>query len=83
MFIIAQSGQWAVNTDQVVVIRQMPHDNNKSTAICAEVSNNEFILATYVDKDYANKVFNELLSSVVISGRDTYQLPEERDKCDT
>ncbi len=77
MFIIAQSGQWAVNTDQVVVIRQMPHDNNKCTAVRAEVSNNEFILATYVDKDYANKVFNELLSSVVISGRDTVQLRED------
>lgn len=79
MFIVAQNGEWAVNTDQVVAIRQMPHnDSNKSTAIRVEVSSkNEFVLVTYLDKDYANKIFSDLLSAIVASGRDKHQLPED------
>lgn len=80
MFIIAQNGGWAVNTDQIVAIRRTPHnDGGKSTAIRAEMSNkNEFVLATYTDKDYANAVFSELMSSVVIGGSETHQLPEDK-----
>lgn len=79
MFIINQTGSWAVNTDQVIRLHQAPHnDGSKSTAIRAEMSNkNEFVLATYTDAAVANKAFTELLSSVVIGGRDTYQLKED------
>lgn len=79
MFIISQSGDWAVNTDQVVAIRQMPHnDGSKSTAIRVEVSSkNEFVLAAYTDKDFASKVFSELLSVCVIGNRAFHQLPED------
>lgn len=79
MFIINQTGKWAINTDQVVVIRQMPHnDGSKSTAIRAEMSNkNEFVLATYVDAAVCSKVFNELLIVIVTGNRAYHQLPED------
>ena len=78
MFIINQSGQWAVNSAQVVRFKQAPHDNNKCTAIRAETANNEFTLATYADPEYADKVFSELVSSCIISGSDTYMMCEDK-----
>lgn len=69
---------YALAVDTNKQYRQMPHDNNQSTAIRVEMSNkNEFVLATYTDAEVARKAFTELLSSVVIGGRDTYQLKED------
>ncbi|MHB1152084.1 MAG: hypothetical protein ACYCWE_09695 [Eubacteriales bacterium] len=82
MLIINQSCEWAVDIADVTVIKQDPCEDD-CIGIRATVGHNEFLLAKYKDKSYANTVYTELLSLSVVGNRASHQLPEERDKCDT
>lgn len=79
MFIINQSGDWAVNTNRVDMIKQIPiqQDNKPRISIRVTVGKNNFILASYVDKQKADTIYTELLR-LCATGGETYQMPEDR-----
>jgi hypothetical protein len=76
MFIINQSGDWAVNTEQVSIIKQTPV-GSAGTGIRVSVGNNEFLLASYIDDSKANIVYKGLLHEYMCSDKPTYQMPKD------
>jgi hypothetical protein len=83
MFIINQSGDWAVNSHQIdiIKIKQTPvitQPSKSITSIRVTVGTNEFLLATYADKLTAYDQYTNLLCACVNGGSAAYRMPEDK-----